>query len=109
MNNRNAILLAVPFIVLAVFAGILIAPEHSADDKVYFMDNGIRYVVTDEEARTVSVAPLVDGKYEAKISLVIPATASDGTKTYNVTGIAFKAFAFNDDLFGITLPEGLRT
>lgn len=62
--------------------------DGSAENETYFMDGGIRYVVTDEVNNKVSVAPLEgDAKYAADNKLVIPETATDGTKTYTVTGI----------------------
>jgi hypothetical protein len=109
MIDKKKILAVTLMAVLVAAVGVFIVTDTSADDEVYFMDGGIRYVVTDEANKTVSVAPLETGKYATDTVLTIPATATDGTTTYNVTGIADKAFNGASGLYGIALPEGLIT
>ncbi len=108
IDKKTTLIIALMVALVAVTGAFLVA-GNSADGETYFMDGDIRYVVTDEANLTVSVAPLEEGKYVAAVSLVIPTTATDGVKTYKVTGIADKTFAFATGLYGVEIPEGIET
>lgn len=107
---RKVLAILILAVSLSAACVLLADDDGSAENETYFIDNGIRYVVTDETEKKVSVAPLEgDAKYAADTKLVIPETATDGTVTYTVTGISAKTFAFATSLYGIELPDTIET
>ena len=68
-----------------------------------FEADGFRYTITSET--TVEVSFNNYGSYSGTI--VIPQSASDGNKNYNVTGIGSNAFSNQDNLTGVTFPDGV--
>lgn len=78
-----------------------------------FSANGIFYVINDADASTVSVSyEKYDFANHTPVTnytgaITIPATVSNGGKTFPVTGIYTDAFLGCDGLTSITLPEGI--
>lgn len=74
-----------------------------------FVSNGIRYTVVSAEKRTVEVSRDKEGREEEKYrgDIVIPSSVSDGTKTYTVTRIGDRAFAYCDHLTSVALPNSI--
>lgn len=68
-----------------------------------FEDDGFRYTITSET--TVEVSFNNYGSYSG--SVVIPQSASDGNKKYSVTGIGSNAFSNQDQIIGVTFPDGV--
>ena len=68
-----------------------------------FTQGDFTYTVTDEDAKTVSIA-----KAEAATltgALVIPTSVSNNAVTYTVTSIADYGFSSNEDITEVTIPN----
>ena len=66
-----------------------------------FQAGGIKYNVTSENTVEVGENENLSG------SVVIPATVTNDSKTYNVTGIGKNAFFWSEGITSVTIPEGV--
>ena len=95
-------LLSLCLLLMTAIAGWAQEPEPTT-----FTDGNFKYTVTDEDAKTVSIA-----KAEAATltgALVIPSRVTYETVEYTVTSIANSGFYANSAITGVTLPNTLTS
>lgn len=79
----------------------LYTESFALDGNAYIKENGVTYVIPEEEQQTLMVNEAEEGKTEVEI----PVTITVGETEYTVTVIAEKAFEDNTALVKITIPE----
>ena len=84
-----------------------ISGNESLNDSYDFTSGGIYYIVVDDSNVEVTYKDASYNSYSG--SITIPATVTNGGKTYHVTRIGYKAFWGSTGLTKVTFPSSLST